>query len=427
MGAGASNTEGSDMALPSQIEHSVGSTHSFAAKRRQRNTGLIVAALVVVAAGGTYAVWTMKKSPSPARAGTDTPAADGGPVTPPSLVPEPGKKNEFVKGDAGVPREPVRASDPAPGVPSLSMTDGTKPNPVNVADPQANPEVKPADKDAPNTSTTAATPGSTLTPSISGAAISEWISEGDRKYSGGDLLGARSLFGKALADSRSVASDRDSLREKLSKISDELIFSGKVVAGDPLTETYAVVAGDSLIRIARKRDLATDWRLIQRINGLKDPGALKVGQKLKLVRGPFHAVVSKSAYRLDLYTGSPDDQETWTFVKSFKVGLGTDNGTPTGTFVVKPASKLVNPHWTNPKTGEHFDDDDPKNPIGEFWMGIEGVGASAVHKGFGLHGTIEPDSIGQQKSMGCVRLGDQDIGLLYELLCEKISVVKIEP
>ena len=44
--AGASNTEGSDMALPSQIEHSVGSTHSFAAKRRQRNTGLIVAALV---------------------------------------------------------------------------------------------------------------------------------------------------------------------------------------------------------------------------------------------------------------------------------------------------------------------------------------------------------------------------------------------
>lgn len=426
------------MALPSQIEHSVGSTHSFAAKRRQRNTGLIVAALVVVAAGGTYAVWSLKKTPTPAQAGTDT----GGTVTPPSLVQEPDKKNEFVKGDAGIPSEPVRAGETTgaggtPGVPSLSMTgdpkpqantpDGTKPNPVNVANPQANPEVKPTDKDAPNTSTTPTTPTSTLTPSISGSAVSEWIGEGDRKYSSGDLLAARGLFSKALADSRSVASDRDSLRDKLAKISDELVFSNKVVAGDPMTETYTVAAGDSLIRIARKRDLATDWRLIQRINGLKDPGALKVGQKLKLVRGPFHAVVSKSAYRLDLYTGSPDDQETWTFVKSFKVGLGTENGTPTGTFVVKPASKLVNPHWTNPKTGEHFDASDPKNPIGEFWMGIEGVGASAVHKGFGLHGTIEPDSIGQQKSMGCVRLGDQDIALLYELLCEKISVVKIDP
>ncbi|MFO0835659.1 MAG: L,D-transpeptidase family protein [Phycisphaerales bacterium] len=426
------------MALPSQIEHSVGSTHSFAAKRRQRNTGLIVAALVVVAAGGTYAVWSLKKTPTPAQAGTDT----GSTVTPPAITP-PEKKNEFVKGDAGVPSEPVRPTEtpgvgqPPSNVPSLSMTgdpkpqantpDGTKPNPVNVANPQANPEVKPKDKDAPNTSTTPTTPTNTLTPSISGSAVSEWISEGDRKFSSGDLLTARGLFSKALADSRTVASDRDSLRDKLSKISDELIFSNKVVAGDPLTETYTIAAGDSLIKIARKRDLATDWRLIQRINGLKDPGALKVGQKLKLVRGPFHAVVNKSAYRLDLYTGSPDDQETWTFVKSFKVGLGTENGTPTGTFVVKPASKLVNPHWTNPKTGEHFDASDPKNPIGEFWMGIEGVGASAVHKGFGLHGTIEPDSIGQQKSMGCVRLGDQDIALLYELLCEKISVVKIEP
>lgn len=426
------------MALPSQIEHSVGSTHSFAAKRRQRNTGLIVAALVVVAAGGAYAVWSLKKTPTPAQAGNET----GSTVTPPAITP-PEKKNEFVKGDAGVPSEPVRPSEtpgvgqPAPSVPSLSMTgdpkpqantpDGTKPNPVNVANPQANPEVKPKDKDAPNTSTTPTTPTNTLTPSISGSTVSEWISEGDRKYSSGDLLAARGLFSKALADSRTVASDRDSLRDKLSKISDELVFSNKVVAGDPLTETYTVAAGDSLIKIARKRDLATDWRLIQRINGLKDAGALKVGQKLKLVRGPFHAVVNKSAYRLDLYTGSPDDQETWTFVKSFKVGLGTNDGTPTGTFVVKPASKLVNPHWTNPKTGEHFDANDPKNPIGEFWMGIEGVGASAVHKGFGLHGTIEPDSIGQQKSMGCVRLGDQDIALLYELLCEKISVVKIEP
>lgn len=175
------------MALPSQIEHSVGSTHSFAAKRRQRNTGLIVAALVVVAAGGTYAVWSFKKTPTPAQAGTET----GGTVTPPPITP-PEKKNEFVKGDAGIPSEPVRSNEtpgvgePPPSVPSLSMTgdpkpqanapDGTKPNPVNVANPQANPEVKPTDKDAPNTSTTPTTPTSTLTPSISGSAVSEWIS-----------------------------------------------------------------------------------------------------------------------------------------------------------------------------------------------------------------------------------------------------------
>ena len=46
---------------------------------------------------------------------------------------------------------------------------------------------------------------------------------------------------------------------------------------------------------------------------------------------------------------------------------------------------------------------------------------------FGLHGTIDPDSIGKEKSMGCVRMGSDDIALIYELLTEKVSVIKIEP
>ena len=76
---------------------------------------------------------------------------------------------------------------------------------------------------------------------------------------------------------------------------------------------------------------------------------------------------------------------------------------------------------------ERYAADDPKNPIGEYWMGIDGVGDSAQYKGFGIHGTIDPASIGQQKSMGCVRLADEDVKLMYELLAERISVVQIKP
>ncbi|MFN9974561.1 MAG: L,D-transpeptidase, partial [Phycisphaerae bacterium] len=147
----------------------------------------------------------------------------------------------------------------------------------------------------------------------------------------------------------------------------------------------------------------------------------------KLVRGPFHAVVSKGDYRLDLFHGSPDDPQSWTYIRSFKVGLGTGNSTPLGNFVVRPRSKLVNPPWVNPQTGQKFGANDPQNPIGEYWLGLEGIGESKTITGYGIHGTIEPDSIGQQKSMGCVRLGDDDVKMIYELLVEQVSVVKIVP
>jgi lipoprotein-anchoring transpeptidase ErfK/SrfK len=194
-----------------------------------------------------------------------------------------------------------------------------------------------------------------------------------------------------------------------------------------LVESYAIASGDAISRLPRKRELAIDWRLLKRVNGLTedDLTRLKVGQKIKLVRGPFHAVVNKSDYRLDIFSGSPDEPENWVYIRSFKVGLGEGNGTPVGNFVVK--SRQVNPPWTNPRTGEKFSADDPKNPIGEYWVGWEGVGASAAFKGFGIHGTIDPSSVGQQKSMGCVRLLNEEVAMVYEFLTERISVVQVKP
>jgi lipoprotein-anchoring transpeptidase ErfK/SrfK len=55
------------------------------------------------------------------------------------------------------------------------------------------------------------------------------------------------------------------------------------------------------------------------------------------------------------------------------------------------------------------------------------VGASQGITGYGIHGTIDPGSIGKNLSMGCVRLRDEDIALVFELLAERISVVEIVP
>jgi lipoprotein-anchoring transpeptidase ErfK/SrfK len=241
------------------------------------------------------------------------------------------------------------------------------------------------------------------------------------------LLEARSSFSRAILSKETSDADKEMLRGKLATLNQDLVFSSVITAGDPMAESYKVQPGDSLVRISRRRELATDWRLIQRVNRISNPNALRAGQTLKLVKGPFHAVVNKAAYRVDVYQGSPMEPLGWTYIKSYKVGLGEGNSTPLGNYTIKKNSKLINPPWVNPRTGEKFAADDPKNPIGERWVGWQGVGDSVANSGYGFHGTVDPDSIGQQKSMGCVRLASSDVEELYELLSEEVSVVRVMP
>ena len=126
-------------------------------------------------------------------------------------------------------------------------------------------------------------------------------------------------------------------------------------------------------------------------------------------------------YRFNVYAGEGADR---VMVLTVLCGLGADDSTPTGSFRVRKGSKLVNPAWRNPRTGEQFAADDPANPIGERWIGLEGTdAASARHTGIGIHGTVEQQSIGKQMSMGCVRLGDREVEVAYELIGDGSTVV----
>lgn len=268
----------------------------------------------------------------------------------------------------------------------------------------------------------AADPAATSEIASQAIAAARALIEADR------MLEARETLNDAMRFSGLSAADRSTIRVMLGDVNDVMVFGTRVIPGDTLVDRYTVRGGDSLSGIAKKLGLSTDWRLIQRVNNLVSPSMIRVGQDLKVVPGPFHAVVDKSAYRLDLYAGPSDDPAGWQFVRSFDVGLGTDDSTPLGEFVVRSNGKVVNPAWVNPRDSrERYTRDDPRNPIGEYWIGLDGLGDASVHVGYGLHGTIEPDSIGRQESMGCVRLARDDIALMYELLGERGSRVSIQP
>lgn len=257
--------------------------------------------------------------------------------------------------------------------------------------------------------------------------VADMLEQATGHLNRGELVSARAVLNDALRSAEATESDRRRIREDLTTINQELFFGSSVYPGDALCEMYEIQSGDSLARITKNQSLTVDWRLIQRVNRISNPSRIRVGQKIKLVRGPIHAVVTKRDYRIDLYAGPPDDESQWTFLRSYPVGLGEDNSTPVGEFVVRSNSKLINPVWRNPRTGEHFAADNPENPIGERWIGIEGVGNSAVHEGYGIHGTIDPDSIGTDASMGCVRMNDGAVEVVYEMLVEQVSRVIVKP
>ena len=90
-------------------------------------------------------------------------------------------------------------------------------------------------------------------------------------------------------------------------------------------------------------------------------------------------------------------------VEVFAVAVGAPKSpSPTGTFTI--VNRVANPTYYHP--GKVIAPG-PQNPIGTRWIGLN-------QKGYGIHGTDEPASIGYAKSHGCIRLRNADVERLFE-------------
>ncbi len=158
---------------------------------------------------------------------------------------------------------------------------------------------------------------------------------------------------------------------------------------------HLVEYGETLQTIAKQYEVP--WQYLARLNRVT-PEKLQAGQELKVVRGPFGAVVDLSAFTLTVHAHG------W-YVNKYRIGTGRDHKTPLGEFVVE--DKLENPTWYNPNGGI-VEPDDPENPLGEYWLGL------GNH--IGIHGTNDPATIGRAASRGCIHLGDSEIEEVFSLL-----------
>jgi lipoprotein-anchoring transpeptidase ErfK/SrfK len=53
------------------------------------------------------------------------------------------------------------------------------------------------------------------------------------------------------------------------------------------------------------------------------------------------------------------------------------------------------------------------------------MGEAKDRSGFGIHGTVEPETIGTKSSRGCIRLHNGDVIFVYNLLVPVYSKVEI--
>jgi len=100
--------------------------------------------------------------------------------------------------------------------------------------------------------------------------------------------------------------------------------------------------------------------------------------------------------------------------KIYSVAVGKDSTpSPQGTFTIE--RRVANPVYRH---NGRVVEPGPANPVGSRWMGLS-------TKGYGIHGTNEPKSIGKAASHGCIRMGKTDLEEFYALVAvgDQVQIV----
>ena len=388
------------MALQSQAPRSGGTRRYASNSRRKKGLGpwLALLGLVVIVAGLIVLFSDPEDPTAPANANAAAPEQAGPEITGPSTETQlpPDRVTPPAVTDEGTPDRDTdtgsAASRPDPRLESIATSE---------------------------------------TQQLIGAAKDQYET-GMQRLESGDIPVGRALLSELLFREGALPRhEAQAVRERLAFLNENTVFNkkrnGEQIAKDPIVSLHKVQSGEYLSTIGNTYRIP--YQLIERINNI-DARRLQAGQGIQVIKGPVHAQIDKSDYRMDLFVEDPDGIRI--YLKSYTVGLGEFDSTPVGKWIVKPGSKVGpangGPSWVNPRTGERYDRNDPNIPIGEYWMALEGIDDNTRdRKGYGIHATNDPESIGRQESMGCIRMRDDDVDQVFYTLFEGSSIVEIVP
>jgi lipoprotein-anchoring transpeptidase ErfK/SrfK len=319
---------------------------------------------------------------------TAQPPAAGGALVPPAAPPPAG----------------MTASD---GFPAQPYGVGPSPTPVFPAQEQAG--VDPTAPTRPDAIAVAPEPPAesidTLSPAPPVPAdgevqtiFEEFMQAVQRDLDGGRFREAHRALSRWHADSRLSEEHRRRILGLLDQVAGLVVYSRE----HHLAEPHVVKPGETPETIAASYDVP--WELLAKVNGIPEAASLTPGQVLKVVRGPFRAIIDLDDHELtlmldDLYAGR------------FPIRVGQDEPQLEGNFEVR--SKMHDPAYQGPAGTFHARD--PNNPFGDRKLDLDGRIA--------IHGTNAPQDVGKSGGPGTISLRQEDVAHVYDILSVGSRVV----
>lgn len=178
---------------------------------------------------------------------------------------------------------------------------------------------------------------------------------------------------------------------------------------------YVIKDGDTLTGIASNYNCPVD--LIMKSNDIQNANAIRPGDRLIFPNHPnFSIKVSKTENTLTLFLDGR-------LFKKYIVGTGKFGKTPVGTF--KTGFRQKDPAWY-PGNGPGIPFGDQENILGTRWIPLIPTGDTIRVDSYGIHGTWEDKTLGQQSSNGCVRMSNKDVEELSMLIPKNTPVEIVE-
>ncbi len=190
------------------------------------------------------------------------------------------------------------------------------------------------------------------------------------------------------------------LLDLLDALCREVIYSPRHL----LEPAYTVKPTDTLASVAMEHHVTPE--LLAAVNGLGNSQAVIPGTKLKVIRGPFRAIVflgqnEMAVFLNDLYAGR------------FPIALGQDPAPRPGTFTIA-ARQTDRTYYA--RNGVAIPGGDPRNPYGKVWLSFGE---------YAIHGTAEMVSSDLSRS-GCISLAPLDARDVFNILTVG-SPVEVRP
>jgi len=282
---------------------------------------------------------------------------------------------------------PPPVAAPAAAIPDGNLVGGTAlPPPAATAfDPQDSRQMPPSSNG-----------GREAPPSA--AFASSWADAHD-KLAAGRYAEALAVLSTWHDDPSLGLEESQRLEDLLGQLAGTVIYSQQ----DLLLPPHVVQQGETLLSIAAP--LAVPWQLLAKINGVPDPARLVPGESLKVVRGPFDAVVSVSRRRLSLKVGG-------NYAGSFPVMVGRQIRDSVGATIPVVTVQRNDPPAEQP------------GAVSQVAWSQSGPPSIQLADGLSIVGVADPATVSDDAIPGTSLLvADRDLGELADILGEGSRVI----